>query len=454
MSLNLLPYPNHLKELGGARKLAEGEPRLLQDGAVAPEGYRLTITADEAVLAFADEAGRFYGEQTLRQLRNADGTVPLVEIDDAPRMGWRGFMIDSSRHIQTVDEIKAMIDAAASYKCNVFHWHLGDDPGWRLESERYPLLNTVGAWRDGWGFGNPNPARYGGLFTKAQIRDIVAYCAARHVTVVPEFDIPGHSSAVLMSYPALSCSGEACKTGTEARVYSNVLCAGKEETFDFCFSVLEEIMELFPGKYIHIGGDEVPKDNWNACPLCQKRMKEEGLKNGEELQGYFTRRIAGFLKAHGRIAMGWNEVLEAGLDPDDIVAVKWDDPHNVCDDYANRGGKILNENRHYFYLDYSYRTTPLRKTFSYDPLPDTLTEAGRKNVLGVEAPIWTEWVEDFRRMGYQCFPRLLALAERGWTAPGMRGYDEFKRVAELQRTALAARGIEMAPYDEWDPVAK
>ena len=454
MSLNLLPYPNRLKELGGTRVLTDDQLKTLRDNTIAPEGYRLTITADDAVLAFSTDAGRFYGEQTLRQLKNDDGTVPLVEIDDAPLLGWRGFMIDSSRHIQTVDEIKAMIDAAASVKCNVFHWHLCDDPGWRLESERYPLLNTVGAWRDGWGFGNPNPERYGGLFTKAQIRDIIDYCAARYMTVVPEFDIPGHSSAVLMSYPHLSCSGHNCETTTNAGVFSNVLCAGKEETFDFCFGVLEEIIDLFPGKYIYIGGDEVPKDNWNACPLCQKRMKDEGLKTGEELQGYFTRRIAAFIKAHGKTALGWNEVLEAKLDPNDIVAVKWADDENLCDAYANAGGKILMEDHHYVYLEYCYARTPLRRTFMYDPLPDTLTEAGKQNVLGIETPIWTEWVEDFKRMGYQCFPRLLAVAERGWTAKGARDYDDFKRCAELQRDLLAARGIQMAPYDEWDPVSK
>ena len=451
MKRPLIPYPTSITWLDGARDLPASAITYQKDENLPEEGYTLRINETEAVLSYATDAGRFYGEQTLRPLRNEDGTVPFVDIEDAPKFGWRGFMIDSSRHIQTVDEIKTYIEAAARYKCNVFHWHLCDDPGWRLEIDRYPLLCELGAWRDGWGFGSDNMERYGGYFTKAQIRDIIDFCAARHITVVPEFDIPGHSSAVVHSYPYLCCSGEGGDVKTSAAVFDGVLCAGKESTFEFCYGVLEEIIDLFPGKYIHIGGDEVPKDNWNNCPHCQKRLKEEGLKDGEALQGYFTRRIAAFIKANGKTPIGWNEVLEAGLDPDDIVATKWHDREGRCDDFANRGGKIIMEETSHVYLDYDYHRTPLGQTYTYRPQPDSLTEKGKKNVLGVEAPIWTEWVETFDRMCYMCFPRMLALAEIGWSDPAERDYADFKARAEAQRDSLAAIGVNMAPYDDWDP---
>ncbi|MBQ7597521.1 MAG: beta-N-acetylhexosaminidase [Clostridia bacterium] len=451
MELHVLPKPNHLEQLGGTRTLLPEDLRLKQNAALPPEGYRLAITQSEAVLEYATDAGAYYGKQTLQQLRQPDGTVPLVKIDDAPAFAWRGFMIDSSRHIQTVEEIKAFIEAAASFKCNVFHWHLCDDPGWRLESTRYPRLTSVGAWRDGWGFGNPNPERYGGYFTKAQIRDIIDFCAERFITVVPEFDIPGHSSAAIKAYPSLSCTGEDIDVTTNAGVFGNVLCPGKEETFDFCFGVLDEIIDLFPGSYIHIGGDEVPRDHWNACPACQARIKNEGLKNSDELQGYFTRRIADFLVAHGKTPIGWNEVLRVEHPTRSMVATKWWDPENACDAFANSGGKVIMEETSHVYLDYDYRRTPLRQTYSYDPLPDTLTETGKRNVLGVEAPIWTEWVETFDRMCYMCFPRLAAMAEVGWTQKSEKDYEDFKRRIRAKREPLLALGVKMAPESDWDP---
>ena len=449
--LPLIPYPTTMDLSGGTCRLHPDTLVFREQPDLPREGYRLTMTPTQTVLSFADEAGRFYGEQTLRQLTAPDGTVPLGEIEDAPRFSWRGFMIDSSRHIQTVDEIKAFIAAAARFKLNVFHWHLCDDQGWRFESERYPRLNEIGAFRNGWGFGNPNPERYGGIFTKAQIRDIIAFCTARHITVVPEIDMPGHSAAVLKSYPQLSCIGKTGEVPTEAGVFSSVLCAGKEETFEFCCGILEEVMDLFPGKYIHIGGDEVPKDNWDACPLCQKRIADEGLKDSEDLQGYFTARICAFLREHGKTPIGWNEVLNADNCPQDMVATKWWDRENRCDPFANSGGKIIMEETSHVYLDYDYHRTPLRQTYSYDLQPDTLTAAGKQNVLGIEAPIWTEWVETFSRMGYMCFPRLLAVAELGWCGKAPTDYPAFRQRAEAQRAALDALGVTMAPAEDWDP---
>ena len=451
MSLHLIPYPIHLRLLGGARKLPADALTLQTDSSLPAEGYRLRITDGAAVLSYATDAGKFYGLQTLNQLRETDGTVPLVEIEDAPRFRWRGFMIDSSRHIQTVDEIKAFIEAAARFKCNVFHWHLCDDPGWRIEIDRYPLLTEVAAYRDGWGFGNDNPERYGGYFTKAQIRDIIDFCTARNIMIVPEFDIPGHSSEVIHAYPFLSCTESDVAVQTQAVISDNVLCPGKETTFEFCCNVLEEIIDLFPGKYIHIGGDEVPKDSWDACPHCQKRIADEGLADSEELQGYFTKRIAAFIKSKGKTPIGWNEVLNAGLDPDDVVVCKWHDDAQRCDNFANRGGKIIMEETKHVYLDYDYHRTSLHQTYRYNLQPDTLTEVGKQNVLGVEAPIWTEWVETFHRMCYMCFPRLLAAAELGWCGEAATDYPAFKARAEAQREPLAALGIEMAPLADWDP---
>ena len=448
----LLPYPKECVFSDGRLCAADDALTFVTDDSVPAEGYEILISGEKAEVRFSDKAGRSYALQTLSQLRDKDGALPYVQIKDAPAFSWRGFMIDSSRHIQTVDEIKRFIDAAASYKLNVFHWHLTDDPGWRIESEVFPRLSEVGAYRNGWGFGNPNPEVYGGYFKKSEIRDIIDFCAQRNITVVPEVDIPGHCAAVLKSYPYLSCKGEEAETTTVAGVFDNVLCPGKDETFDFCFRLLDELMDLFPGKYIHIGGDEVPKDNWNACPLCKKRMEEEGLADGDELQAYFTARIASYLLERGRIPLGWNEVLRSARLPGGMAVSKWWDPDKTADAYANAGGKIVMEETAHVYLDYPYDRTSLEQTCRYDLQPDTLTEEGKKNVLGIEAPIWTEWVEDFDRMSYMCFPRLLAVAEIGWTGKPVSDYPAFRQRAEAQRGKLAATyGIKMAPISDWDP---
>ena len=451
MSVSILPRPKRILLLGGSRPLSHEQIEYLDDPALPPEGYALTVCEVGAQIRFADARGRFYAEQTLSQLRREDGSVPLVRIEDAPRFSYRAFMIDSVRHMQTVEEIKTYIEAAARFKFNVFHWHLCDDQGWRMESERFPRLNEIGSFRSGAGFGSDDETPYGGYYTKDEIREILAFCEARCIEVVPEIDMPGHVLAVLASYPELSCTGGPFKVETKPGIFKDILCAGKEETFNFCFGILEEVMELFPGKYLHIGGDEAPKQRWEACPDCKARMQMEGLPDGEALQGYFVNRIASFLKQHGRTPIAWNESLNSGMLSNEVVIADWMDKAHRCEAFANDGGKIILEDFFHFYLDYPYGMTPLRKTYGFDLLQSRLTETGRANVLGVETPIWTEFVADFKRLCYLCFPRMLAVAELGWSPQEALNRRSFAQRAEAQRSWLESIGIRMAPRSHWDP---
>lgn len=451
MNINIIPKPNKAKLYKGKRKISDEDFELIKSDALPDEGYEILIDSQKAVITYNSESGLFYARQSLAQLKNPDGSYPHVAISDAPRFGYRAFMIDSARHKQTVDEIKTYIEAAARFKFNTFHWHLCDDQGWRIESEKYPELNRVGSYRDSWGFGSKRQERYGGYFTKAEIRDVVAYCKERFINVIPEIDIPGHSVAAIASYPYLSCRGEQLRVETRPGVHKDILCAGKESTFEFCFGILEEVIELFPYEYIHIGGDEAPKNRWNECNECKRRMWKEQLSNSEELQGYFVNRIVEFLKTKGKKAIAWNESLNSGMLDKSVIVCDWADREHRCEKFANNGGKIIIEEFFNYYLDYPYGMTPLKKTYTYDPLLKDLNDVGKKNVIGVETPIWTEFVEDFDRLCYMCFPRMMAVAETGWTNEEERCYKSFFERAEHSREMLSKLGINMADSKKWDP---
>jgi hexosaminidase len=308
------------------------------DPNLGSEGYALTVGTNRVTIRAPAPAGLFYGVQTFLQLlppaifsrntvSNADWRAPCVQIEDWPRFKWRGLMLDVSRHFFTKQEVEQMLDAMALHKLNTFHWHLADDQGWRIEIKQYPKLTSVGAWRSGVGFQlDPKSTtaygpdgRYGGFYTQDDIREVVGYAQKLHITIVPEIEMPGHSVAALAAYPELSCSGQPQSTDVGGGVNAGVYCAGREETFEFLQNVLTEVFALFPSPYIHIGGDEVPKDNWKKCPLDQARMKQEGLANEEELQAYFIRRIGNFVTAHGRTMIGWSENLQGGLAPNAVV---------------------------------------------------------------------------------------------------------------------------------------
>ena len=452
MSLNIIPKPQCVTEYKGSRILKKEEIEFVKDESFLPETYEIEITKEKAVVKYNSEKGKFYALNTISQLTDKKGKVPFVKITDFPRFSYRAFMIDSSRHMQKTDEIKAYIEAAAMFKFNYFHWHLCDDQGVRFQCDTYPLLNEVGSYRKGHGFGSTNEEVYGGYYTKEEIKDIIEFCKERHIEVIPEIDIPGHTVAMLASYPELSCRGEKIDVETTPGIHKDIMCAGKEGTYEFCFGVLEEIMELFPCEYIHIGGDEAPKVRWNKCPHCQAKIKEENLENAEQLQGYFTKRMVEFIEGKGKKAIVWNESLNSGMLSKDVVVGNWLDKGHKCEPFANEGGKIIIEDFFAYYLDYPYGMTPLKKTYGFNPFLKLLNDKGQKNVWGVETPIWTEFVEDFDRLSYMCFPRMMAVAESGWTLWENKDYKSFTQRAENYRAKLLSLGIDMADKKCWDPL--
>ncbi len=416
--------------------------------------YKLCITKNEITVTAADEKGFFYAEQTLRQLSFVYGAaLPTLEIEDSPAFSYRGVMLDSVRHMQSVEEIKTFIDAAALFKFNVFHWHISDDQGFRFESEVYPELTELASVRPSSDFGKVHDnTPYGGYYTKQQMREIIDYCHARFMTVIPEIDLPGHTCAILHAKPELSCKGEAVDIKTTGGIFDEIMCAGKEETFTFIFNLLDEICEVFPDEYIHIGGDEAPKKNWRACPACQQRMKEEGLTDEEQLQGYLTCRIAQHLKEKGRQVICWNETLASDVLPDGLIIQNWMDRKKKCPSYAAAGGRLIYSDYYHYYTDYPYAMTPLKKTYTADPIPKELAPEQHRNCMGVESPIWTEHVRDFERMCYMTWPRFAAVSETGWTRKERKNYADFKERITTLLPLLEETGIQAASPTEWDPL--
>ena len=292
---------------------------------------------------------------------------------------------------------------------------------------------------------------YGGYYTKRELKEIVDYCAKRYIDVIPEIDMPGHMIAAIASYPGVSCTGEQIPVETRQGVFPDILCAGKDEAFELVFDVLSEIMDIFPSKHIHIGGDETPKKRWAECPDCQRRIGELGLNDEEELQGWFVNRIADYLRQNGRTAIAWNESLKSGLLNDDILVQMWMDRKKLSVDYANNGGKLIISPYFYYYTDYPYGMTPLNKTYRFNPLLKGINEDAFNNVVGVEVPIWTEHVRDFKHMCYMIYPRFAAVAETGWTKPENKDAKDFTARMERFVPQLEAIGITPADPAEWNP---
>jgi hexosaminidase len=433
--------------------------------ALGDEGYRLEVRPEAVTLEAASTAGVFYALQTLRQLLpvqvesrtpvgEVEWTVPCVVISDRPRFSWRGFMLDEGRHFHGPETVRLLLDLMALHKLNVFHWHLTEDQGWRIQIKKYPRLTEVGAWRAGTatGFGRKahNGIPHGGFYTQEEIRAIVAYAAERHIRVVPEIEIPGHSLAALAAHPELSCAGGPFEPATHFGIFPDIYCAGKDATFEFLQNVLNEALELFPSPVIHIGGDEAPKSRWKACPDCQRRIREEGLKDEHALQVYVTNRIAAWLASKGRRLMGWNQILEPGLDPSAVVQYWLGDRKRLAE-AVRQGRNVVMSAYLDTYLDHSYSLMPLRRAYCYDPLPPGLSEAEAASVLGLEFPLWTEWVATRTRLDYQAFPRLLALAETGWTRREKKDYADFRRRLESFLPRLDHHGVRYAPLKEADP---
>lgn len=448
----IIPTPVKYTYNGRKRKLSKHEISFVKNDKFLEETYEIEITENSATVTAKGEKGFFYAEKTLEFMTDESGFVPLSRVYDFPRFSYRAFMVDSSRHMQSVDELKAFIEAASKLKFNFFHWHLSDDQGYRIESEVFPKLNSVGSWRKNEGFGKGGSEPYGGYYTKAQVKEIVDFCKQRHIEVIPEIDLPGHTTSLLASYPNLTCGGREIEVKNVHGIFKDILCAGKEETYDFCFKLLEEVIELFPCEYFHIGGDEAPKARWKVCPDCQAAIKRENLENEEQLQGHFTKRICEFLKAHGKKPICWNESLKSGMIENDTVICDWLDPRHDSEKFANGGGKIIIEDFSHYYLDYPYGRTSVKKTYGFEPLLKRLGGVGRENVLGVEAPIWTEFADNFQRLSYLCFPRLAAVAESGWSKPENKNYSDFERRAVSFGKTLLKLGIEQADVSAWNPV--
>ncbi len=432
------------------------------------ESYALSVTESGIVIEAATHAGLFYGIQTLRQLLPAElasgvasdevaagWAVPALEIEDRPRFVYRGLHLDVGRHFFPPEFIKRYIDLLAAYKLNVFHWHLTEDQGWRLEIDRYPRLTEVGAYRaetileknfDPYvGDGIP----YGGFYTKDEVRDIVAYAAERYVTVIPEIELPGHSVAALAAYPELACTGESFEVATVWGVNEDIYCP-HERTFEFLEGVLTEVMELFPSPYIHIGGDEAPKRRWEESAVAQEVIRREGLADEHELQSWFIQRIERFLLAHDRRLIGWDEILEGGLAPQATV-MSWRGVSGGIE-AARQGHDVVMTPTSHLYFDYYQGDPegeplaiggylPLEKVYAFEPVPPDLTEAEARHVLGAQGNVWTEYMKTPRHVEYMAYPRALALAEIVWSPRSGRNWKDFSARLQEQLRRLEALGV-------------
>ncbi|WP_412468480.1 family 20 glycosylhydrolase [Pedobacter sp. KLB.chiD] len=408
------------------------------------EGYLLDVSRKGITIKAIDEKGLFYGLQSLVQLIRKNGkvtSVPAYRIQDEPRFAYRGMHLDVARHLFSVQSIKKWLDMLAFYKINTFHWHLTDDQGWRIEIKQYPLLQSFSAYRKETLIGHKrtNPhrfdgKRYGGYYTQEEIKDIVAYASARQITTIPEIEMPGHAQAVLAAYPNLGCTGGPYQTATYWGVFDDVFCAGNEETFHFLEGVLDEVIPLFPSAYIHIGGDECPKNRWHNCPKCQKRIKVEKLNDEHELQAYFIARMERYLNAKGKKIIGWDEILEGGLAPDATV-MSWRGLEGGIAAAKLKHDVIMTPEK-FLYLDYYqslYKTEqtaaggylPLKKVYDYEPMPAELNAEEQQYIKGVQANVWSEYLSDASKAEYMIFPRVIALAEIAWSRQENKLYPDF-----------------------------
>lgn len=402
---------------------------LLLDSSLATEGYRLDIAPRRITIAGGSSAGVFYGIQTLRQLAGpkADAnssSVSCLLIQDQPRFSWRGLMLDCSRTFQSVDYLRKTIDRLAFYKMNVLHLHLTDDQGWRVEIKKYPELTKEGARFSAI---YKEPQSHQGFYTQADLKNLVKYAALRGVTIVPEIEMPGHSLAVLVCRPDLSCTGKIPNNifpfSQRPAITEDILCAGNEATFRFLQDVVDEVVEIFPAKYVHIGGDEAPKTRWKACSKCQIRIKTEGLRGEDELQSYFVRRMEQYLTSKGRCLIGWDEILEGGLAPGAAV-MSWRGVDGGIA-AAKAGHNVVMSPTSHCYFDYDYRAIDERRAYSFEPVAGLSPEQARR-ILGLQANFWSHIDREPALVDKQIFPRLLSIAERGWSPASATDWNSFE----------------------------
>ena len=458
----LMPLFGRGPRVRHADKAADHAVNVTRDETMPAEAYRLFVTPCRIDIVAGGAQGVFYAVQTLRQLLPAAAyeaddmravELPVVTIEDKPCLGYRGMMLDVGRHFFTVDEVKEALDIMALHKLNVFHWHLTDDQGWRIEIRKYPKLTEIGSvrsrtliGRDPGGTYDENckfdETPYGGYYTQDEIRDVVNYAAERFITVIPEIEFPGHAVGALASYPWLGCTGEQYEVRQTWDIDDRVFCIGKETTFEFIEGVLEEVLELFPSEYIHIGGDECPTVMWKKCPHCKARMKAERLKRPRRLQNYATARVEKFLNAHGRRLIGWDEILEGEVTPTATI-MSWRGAEGGIK-AAKMGNHDIMAPTTHCYLDY-YQTRdtageplaiggylPVEKVYSLDPY-EMLTADEQRCILGVQANLWTEYIATWPHAEYMLLPRLSALAEVGWSLDRKDYGDYLRRVRRLAK---------------------
>lgn len=415
-----------------------------------PEGYRMAVSRKGVEITGGSPAGVFYGIQTLRKSipagKTDQVTLPAVSIEDAPRFAYRGAMLDVSRHFFPVDSVKKFIDMLALHNINRFHWHISDDQGWRIEIKALPELTKYGSKREetvvghnsGWYDGMPYGPFY---YTQDEAKEIVRYAAERHITVIPEIDMPGHMMAALHCYPNLGCTGGPYKVAQDWGVFPDVLCAGNPETLKFIDKVLGEIIQIFPSEYIHVGGDECPKDRWKNCPKCQAKIKELGLKADdkhtaeEKLQSFIINHAEAFLNAHGRQIIGWDEILEGGLAPNATV-MSWRGEAGGFEAARQHHNVIMAPNTYLYFDYYQSKDTrnepqaiggyvPVEKVYNYEPVPEKMPVDERKYIIGVQANLWTEYIPTLRQALYMELPRMAALSEVQWSEPSRKNYEGF-----------------------------
>lgn len=434
--------------------------------------YELKVDSKGINITSGSEQGLFYGIQTLRQLASSDGNIPYLEVKDAPRFGWRAFMLDEGRYFQGKEQVLKMLDEMARLKMNVFHWHLVDDQGWRIEIKKYPLLTEIGSKRPSTQVGSlrwNSPIQSGepheGFYSQDDIREIVAYAAQRHITVIPEIEMPGHSSAAIAAYPWLGSSGKKIDVPIWFGVSKDVYNIADPKVYNFLTDVLDEVMVLFPSKIIHIGGDEAKYDHWESSEYIRTYMKDNNLKTFADLQVFFTNRISKYLESKGRRMMGWNEILgqnvhdyqaekDAGAEEElskSSVIHFWRGDVSLMESAAENGYDIVNSLHSETYLDYSYETTPLKKAYDFEPIPSGLKAKYHNKIKGLGCQMWGEWIPKSGYMDFMTFPRIAAYAEVGWTQKETKDYPKFKTALSNLLNIWKDKGIYHAPMEFAEP---
>ncbi|MEX0312868.1 MAG: beta-N-acetylhexosaminidase [Allomuricauda sp.] len=456
----------------------EGDIRFVSNSELEKEAYNLGVTPSLVTIKASSGAGFFYALQSLRQLLpasfysgelqpNVSWGVPEVNVADKPAFGWRGYMLDVSRHFFDVDEVKKVLDFMAESKLNRFHWHLTDDQGWRLEIKSYPKLTEIGAWRvdhnttdesisNWWGRPVQKPGEkptYGGFYTQEEVKEIITYAKERFIEVIPEIDMPGHAQATIVAYPEIGCVNAAPYVATGGVYKNNTYNPGKEETFVFAEKMLNEVMDLFPFNYVHIGGDECNKEQWKLDPDAQRRIKEEGLKNEFELQSYFIKRVEKIINSRDKIMIGWDEILEGGLAPNATV-MSWRGEEGGIKS-IKAGHEVIMTPNSYCYIDLKqghddlepnlgYSQLLLSTAYNYQVIPENITAEEGKLIKGIQANMWTESISDWGKLTYMTFPRLYAVAENGWTSHENKNWDDFTSRLQTQFERLDQQNVRYA----------